>query len=138
MNDFTRYYETLNKIKTKARDGVTPNDIIMKFKILRWLSSIDWVYKLSIALIANRIVHGQEYLTPQYLLSKGWIQEGDFFVEQNIKERDKIWIQFENHYFRIYHGAERTFIGLESKKEWFENYYLLAHGDNGRYQLAGI
>jgi len=27
---------------------------------------------------------------------------------------------------------------LESTVEWFELYYLLAHGDNGRYKLAGI
>lgn len=110
----------------------------MKKFILKWLSSFDWIYKLSLTLIANRIVHGEKYLTPEFLISKGWIKEGNFFVEPNVKERDKIWIQFEHHYFRIFHGAERVFIGLESKKEWFENYYLLAHGDNGRYELAGI
>lgn len=109
----------------------------MKYTILKWVSSFDWIYNLSISVIANRIVHGDNYLTPEYLTSKGWIQEGSFYVEPDIKDRDKIWIQFENHYFRIYHGPERTFIGLETKKEWFESYYLLAHGDNGRYQLSG-
>ena len=110
----------------------------MKKVFIKWMSSQNWIYNLAVKLIANRIVHGQNQLTPKYLLDRGWIEEDGFFVEPNIKDRDKIWIQFENHYFRIWHGKERIFIGLESKVEWFENYYLLSHGDNGRYELAGI
>lgn len=107
-------------------------------KFTKWLSLKNWAYRLALKLIANRIVHGQNPLTPEYLKSKGWVEENGFWVELNIKERDKIWIQFEHHYFRIWHGKERTFIALESKLEWFESYYLLAHGDNGRYDLAGV
>jgi hypothetical protein len=110
----------------------------MKKMLLKWMSSFDWVYKLSVAVIASRIVRSNQNLTPEFLLANGWEFDGAFFVEPNVKLRDKIWIQFEHHYFRIYHGPDRTFIGLESKQEWFENYYLLAHGDNGRYELAGV
>lgn len=110
----------------------------MKKSFIKWMSNQNWIYNLAVKLIANRIVHGQNLLTPKYLTDRGWIEEDGFYVEPRIKDRDKIWIQFENHYFRIWHGKERTFIGLESSAEWFDNYYLLAHGDNGRYDLAGI
>lgn len=108
-------------------------------RIIQWLSLKNWAYKLSVKLIANRIVHGQNKLTRDYLMSKGWdLEDGKFWVEKDIKDRDKIWIEFENHYYRVWHGKERTFIALESSLEWFENYYLLAHCDNGRYPLAGL
>lgn len=106
--------------------------------LIKWLSAKQWIYRLAIKLIANRIVHGRNRLTPEYLKGKGWIQKGKYWVEPNIKDRDKIWIHFENHYYRVWHGGDRTFIALESSLEWFENYYLLAHGDNGRYDLAGV
>jgi len=102
------------------------------------LSSKKWIYKLALSIICNRIVHEQNLLTPEYLIEKGWIEENGYYFEPNIKDRDKIWIQFENHYFRVWHGKEKTFIALESKLEWFEVYFLLAHGDNGRYELANV
>ena len=107
-------------------------------KVLRFLSSKKWIYELALSVIANRIVHSQNLLRPDYLIAKGWIEEDGFYFEPNTKDRDKIWIQFENHYFRVWHGKEKTFIGLESKVEWFETYFLMAHGDNGRYELAGV
>ncbi len=109
-------------------------------KIIKHLSLQEWSYKLAIKLIANRIVHGENILTTQYLIDKGWVldERSGCYIEPNVKERDKIWIQFEHHYYRVWHGRERTFIAVESKVEWFEVYYLLIHGDNGRYQLAGI
>jgi hypothetical protein len=110
----------------------------MKKVLIRILSNQSWVYRLALKLIANRIVWGNNHLTPKYLTDRGWVKEGDFYVEPNMKDRDGIWLQFENHYFRVWHGKEKTFIALESKVEWFENYYLLAHGDNGRYELAGV
>lgn len=42
-------------------------------KLFKFLSSINFLYRLSIKLIANRIVYSDEPLTPDYLLSKGWI-----------------------------------------------------------------
>ncbi len=110
----------------------------MKKAFIKWMSSRNWIYKLSVKLIANRIVYSKTILTPKYLADMGWIEECGFFFEPNIKSRDKIWIQFENHYFRIWHGHEKTFIGLESSVEWFENYYLIIHPDNGRYDLSPL
>jgi hypothetical protein len=107
-------------------------------KISRLLSSEKWIYKLALSIICNRIIHQQNLLTPQYLIDKGWIEKDGFYFEPNTKDRDKIWIQFENTYFRVWHGKEKTFIGLESKVEWFETYFLMMHSDNGRYELANI
>lgn len=103
----------------------------------------NWIYKLAIKVFAKRLVNGNSKLTPEYLTERGWITEYDevrqktFYVEPNIKDRDKISVEFENHYYRIWHSAAKTFIALESSIEWFELYYLLAHPDNGRYKLAG-
>jgi hypothetical protein len=107
-------------------------------RFTEWLCKKKWAYNYAVKLIANRIVHCQNQLTPEYLKSKGWVEESGYWVEPGKKSRDKIWIQFEHHYYRVFHGAERTFIALESKIEWFEVYYLLSHGDHGRYKLAGI
>ena len=108
-------------------------------RIIQWLSLKNWAYKLAVKLIANRIVHSQNRLTRDYLMSNGWeLQDGKYWVQPNIKDRDKILVEFENHYYRVWHGADRTFIALEISIEWFENYYLLAHGDNGRSKLAGV
>ncbi|MCE3278053.1 MAG: hypothetical protein K0S44_244 [Bacteroidetes bacterium] len=104
----------------------------------------NWIYNTAVKVIAKRIVHSENRLTPEYLLSKGWITERDevrdktFYVEPNIKKRDKISIDFEKHSYRLWHGPDRTFIACESSVEWFEIYYLMAHSDNGRYKLAGI
>jgi hypothetical protein len=96
----------------------------------------NWIYRLAIKVIARRVVLKDNLLTPEHLENNGWVKENKSWVEPNIKERDKIWIDFEHHYFRVYHGKDKTFIGLESKIEWFEMYYLLTHGDNGLYELA--
>ena len=107
-------------------------------KVLRFLSSKKWIYELALSIIANRIVHSKNLLRPEYLIAKGWIEEDGFYFVPNTKDRDKICIQFENHYFRVWHWKEKTLTGLESKVEWFETYFLMAHGDNGRYELAGV
>jgi hypothetical protein len=111
----------------------------MKKLFIKWMSNKKWAYQLSIKLIALRIVNSKTPLTKEYLILKGWIlEDGIFWVEKEVKERDKIRIQFESHYYRVWHGENKTFIALESSLEWFENYYLLIHSDNGRYKLAGI
>lgn len=102
------------------------------------------IYKFAIKIIAKRLVYSKKVLTPGYLLAKGWIPKPDvvrnktFYCEPNMKGRDVIFIDFENSYYRVWHSEAKTFIALESTIEWFELYYLLAHGDNGRYTLAGI
>ena len=98
----------------------------------------NYIYKFSVKSIMKRMVLDQNLLKPIHLKEMGWVKEGTSWIEPNVKYRDKIWIDFENHYFRVYHGKNKTFIALESKLEWFEMYYLLMHGDNGRYDLAGI
>jgi len=75
---------------------------------------------------------------PEYLLKKGWIEQDGYYIEPNMKDRDLVSISFEAHYYHVWHSSKRTFIALESTIEWFESYYLIIHGDNGRYQLAGI
>jgi hypothetical protein len=107
-------------------------------RFIKWLSLNDWAYNFAVKLIANRLVHSEKPLTRSYLHLKGWVIESGFYVEPNVKDRDKIWIEFEHNYYRVWHGRDRTFIALEGSLEWFENYYLLIHGDNGRYKLASI
>jgi len=110
----------------------------MKNKINKWL------YKLAKKFLAKRLVHSENRLTNGYLLTRGWIPKIDtvrgktFYCEPNMKGRDVIYIDFEAHYYRVWHSEAKTFIALESSIEWFELYYLLAHGDNGRYELAGM
>ena|SRR5690606_32000696 len=106
--------------------------------MIKLLSSINWVYILAVKVIANRVVRSDTKLTPQHLESLGWINENGFYIEPNIKERDKIWIQFEHHYYRVYHGERKTFISLQSRKEWFDTYYWLIGDSSLRYALAGV
>ena len=98
----------------------------MKKKIFNWL------YKFAIKVIAINIVKYGNQLTPEYLIKKGWIEQDGYYIESNMKDRDLVSISFEAHYYRVWHSSKRTFIALESTIEWFENYYLIIHGDNGR------
>jgi hypothetical protein len=107
-------------------------------KLIQWLSLKNWAYKLAVKLIANRIVHGGNKLTTYYLRSNGWVEEGDFWVKPDVKDRDKVWILPGDNYYRVFHGKDKTFIALESAREWLELHYLLIHSDHGRYKLAGI
>jgi len=98
----------------------------------------DLIYRKAIKVIAVRLVNSTTQLTPQYLLERGWIEKDGCYSEPNMKDRDLITIQFENHYYRVWRSSKLTFIALESSVEWFEMYYLLAHPDNGRYEYAGV
>lgn len=100
----------------------------------------NYIYNLAKKIIVKRIVHGENRLTEQYLLDKGWIKEDGFYIEPNIKDRDRISIRFDepNYVYTVWHSSARTFIACETSIEWFEMYYLLAHPDNGRYKIAGI
>jgi hypothetical protein len=97
----------------------------------------NWLFKLAKKVIAITIVKHGTQLTPQYLIERGWVEENGYYIEPNIKDRDRISISFESDYYRVWHSSKRTFIALETTVEWFELYYLLAHGDNGIYDLAG-
>jgi hypothetical protein len=82
------------------------------FKII--LKVIDW------------LTHEKStQLKPEHLTSKGWVLENGYYVEPNIKGRDRIWIQFEHHYYRVYHGENRTFIDLKFQYEWLKLWLML-------------
>ena len=104
----------------------------------------NWIFKLVMTFIAKRLVHSSNKLTPEYLLSKGWIISFDevrkksFYIEDDVKDRDLISVEFDGNGYRVWHSEKRTFIAAETSLEWFELYYLLIHPDNGRYKLAGI
>ena len=98
----------------------------------------NWLFKKAKKFLAKRLVYSSNRLTPEYLIERGWVEQDGYYIEPNIKDRDRISISFESHYYRVWHSDKRTFFALESTIEWFELYYLLAHGDNGRYKLAGI
>ena len=98
----------------------------------------EWLFKMAIKITAIRLVRSFKRLTPEYLLQKGFVENNGEYSEPNIKDRDKITVTFENHYYRVWHSEKKTFIALESSIEWFEMYYLIIHPDNGRYKLAGI
>ena len=104
-----------------------------------WFSSKNFIYKLIFKLFANRIVWHPTILTEDYLLSKGWIKGFDgMYYEPNLKKRDVIYIQIEGNYYTVFHSINKTYITTENSIEWFEMYYMLIHGDNGRYVLANV
>ena len=98
----------------------------------------NWLFRIAKKVIAINIVKYGTPLIPQYLIERGWIEENGYYIEPNLKNRDRISISFDHNYYRVWRSETRTFIALESTVEWFELYYLLAHDDNGRYELAGI
>lgn len=104
----------------------------------------NWLFSLLLKRIAKTIVYSENKLTRGYLESKGWIPKFDsnlqktFWFEEGLKERDTIWIDFETNSYRIWHGKDKTYITSATSIEYFEIYYLMAHGDNGRYELAGV
>jgi len=90
----------------------------------------NWIYKLALKFIAWRIWVSDEKLTPQILVDAGWVAEDDvvrgktFWYEPNIKDRDRVSIEFENHYYRVWHGKDKTFIAMESSVEWLHVYLI--------------
>lgn len=93
------------------------------------------IYKLVLRFISTKISNGNP-LNPTYLYERGWVKEYDkvrekeYWVEPNIKDRDKVWIEFEKTWYRVWHGRDKTFIALEHSVEWLENYFILIHADN--------
>lgn len=91
----------------------------------------NFIYKLALKFIAKQVVNSENKLTPEYLFKNGWVSELDmttgktFVVERNIKDRDKVWIDFEGHYYRVWHGRDKTFVALETSIEWLQLHLLL-------------
>lgn len=84
----------------------------------------NFIYKLAKKVIYKRLIRGHQ-LTPYYLKQRGWIERDGYYLEPIIKDRDRVSIKFENSYYRVWHGARRMFIALESSIEWLEMYMLL-------------
>jgi hypothetical protein len=112
-------------------------------KLIKWLSFKEWGYKLALKIISNRVLYSDKRLTPEYLEKRGWVKvndkyKGELWVEPMTKDRDKIYISFENHWYRVWHSEDKTFITLTTSVEWFEIYYLMSHPHRGMYDLAPI
>ena len=84
----------------------------------------NFIYKLARKVIFKRLIHGHR-LTPYYLTHRGWIKKDGCYIEPIVKDRDRVSIEFEYHYYRVRHSADKTFIALESTVEWLEMYMLL-------------
>lgn len=100
------------------------------------------LYKLALKAIAKRIIHSTTPLTPEYLKERGWVLEErslglPYWHEPNIKSRDRIWVEFQDGYYRLFQGQDKTFIALESSQEWFDAYYLLVNREQ-RYLLSPL
>lgn len=104
----------------------------------------QFIYNQAIKVIARKLVYSENRLTPKHLEDMGWmpyfddVRQKTFYCESDIKSRDRILVDFENHYYRVWHGKDVTFIALETTKEWFDLYYMMAHPDNGRYNYTKI
>lgn len=98
----------------------------------------NWLFKKALKVIALNLVRYYNPLTPDYLLKRGWIETEGMYFEPKAKQRYQIIIKFEKHYFQVFYGSKRTYFTTENSVEWFESYFLLAHWDNGRFELANI
>jgi len=92
----------------------------------------NFLFKLALKFIAKLLKGKGNKLTKEMLTSNGWVYEVKpnedttaYYVETNIKERDKVYVEFKDHYYRIRYGREKTFIALESRSEWLILFLLL-------------
>jgi hypothetical protein len=98
----------------------------------------NWLFKIAKKVIAINIVKQGTQLKPKYLIDCGWIEENGYYIEPNIKDRDRISISFESHYYRVWHSDKQTFLSLQTTVEWFDIYCLLCNRNDALYKLAGI
>lgn len=94
---------------------------------MEWIKKLTnkILYRLFIKYLSCRIIKSNERINVEYLESIGFKSNGTYFVEENVKVRDKIWVELNDGYYRIFHGERKTFIALESSKYWFDVYYFL-------------
>lgn len=98
---------------------------------------LNWMFKLAIKVIAINIVKHGNFLTPDYLIKRGWVAWEGYYIEPCIKDRDLILITFETNYYRVYHSRKITFVAMANSIEWLENYLLLIRPDTLN-EIAGI
>lgn len=90
--------------------------------------------------LVKQLINSKTKLTKEYLESLNYvphyIKELDktFWCDPDVKDRDLIWVEFENNYYRVYHSKDKTFIALEKSKEWFDLYTALVHNET-RYKI---
>jgi hypothetical protein len=93
---------------------------IMKKKFRHWL------LRLTIKVQYWIMFRHATQLTSAHLLAAGWILDHNgYFVEPFIKDRDKVWVQIEGYYYRVFHSERKTFIALECSVEWLQAYLFI-------------
>ncbi len=87
-----------------------------------------YIYKIALTFIIKRMQDNKTPLTSEHLYDAGWEERWDsvkeqwYFYEPNIKERDRVLIEFcENNTYRVWHGEQKTFIAAESSVEWLQH-----------------
>jgi|GEM_PF-2045362 len=89
----------------------------------------NWLFERALKRVAKTIIKSENLLTPEDLIQDGWILQDGYYIEKGIKDRDRISVKFQDHYYRVFHSANRTFVALESSKEWFYTYYLAIYSE---------
>lgn len=95
---------------------------------MEWIKNC--IYRLTLKYIRYTLTRNTTQLTPEHLLAKGWNKFGRDYYEPLIKDRNRVTIIFDHHYYRVRHSKNGTFIALESSKEWLEMYLLLMDKHN--------
>ncbi len=94
--------------------------------IISTVSNWRWVHKLTMVIIAERLVFGEKNLTPEYLIGLGWEVENGYYHNPEAKGLDKIWIRFKSEgAYTVTHGWDKTYVSIERTQAWFDYYRLL-------------
>ena len=104
----------------------------MKKVILNILVRKNFVKRIAKTILFNSICESNTRLTGTHLTDKGFIKRDGSFFEENVKERDRLYITFYERWYSVRYGLDRTFITNESSLEWFELFYSIIHPDNYR------
>ena len=109
-------------------------------KHFKWYFDSKDVLSSALYILFLRIIKGDNYLTPDYLIDKGWVvDDDDFYYEEGVKKKFRIYIKFSDlkNGYMVYLTEEKIYLTYETKIEWFEMFYLLQHPDNGRHEIIG-
>jgi hypothetical protein len=106
-------------------------------KLFSWYLINNDVLTSALRTILTRLVNGENYLTEDYLINKGWEFDNDgFYYEPGVKKQYSIYIKFHGgRYYAVYLTDKKIFFANECTIEWFELFYLLQHPDNGRHEI---
>lgn len=109
-------------------------------KHFKWYLENDKIFKASLRILIKRLVECDNKLTPEYLLSLGWvIDDYGFYYEPGIKDKHVVFIKFlSDGYYNVYLTNEKVYFTIESTIEWFEMFSLLQHPDNGRWDIINV